>query len=144
MKPNWLLDPAVRARAVASRRLTHPPVMTYASQGHKGNRRLVHRARAEQALGKPLPVGALVHHADGSISSTAPLVICQDEAYHQLLHFRMRILAAGGNPNTQKICSGCSVVKNKTDFSRNRRIQADGRHWNCRACEHDRRLRKAN
>src|SRR6266487_382366 len=49
----------------------------------------VHRLRAEAALGHALPVGAVVHHADGSLRDDAPLVICQDTAYHKLLHRRM-------------------------------------------------------
>jgi hypothetical protein len=42
---------------------------------------------AEKALGKPLPPKAVVHHANGSRNS-GPLVICQDRAYHWLLHRR--------------------------------------------------------
>jgi hypothetical protein len=53
-------------------------------------RTTLHRRRAELALGKPLPPGAEVHHADGSVADDAPLVICQDRAYHMLLHKRMR------------------------------------------------------
>jgi hypothetical protein len=53
-------------------------------------RQTLHRRRAEIALGKPLPKGAEVHHLDGSTSDAAPLVICQDRAYHMLLHKRMR------------------------------------------------------
>lgn len=54
-------------------------------------RQTLHRRRAELALGKPLPRGAEVHHADGSKGDNAPLlVICQDRAYHMLLHKRMR------------------------------------------------------
>ena len=77
---------------------------------------MLHRMRAEQALGKPLPAGAIVHHADGSRGDNAPLVICQDVAYHKLLHVRMRIKAAGGDPNTDKICSACKQVKNRSQF----------------------------
>ena len=73
---------------------------------HKDKQRL-HRLRAERALGKPLPVGAIVHHADGSKSDESPLVICQDQAYHMLLHARMRIIKAGGNPDTEAMCSAC-------------------------------------
>lgn len=74
----------------------------------KGRRaQSIHRFRAEQALGHPLPVGAEVHHADGSTRDDAPLVICQDSSYHKLLHTRMRVLRAGGNPNTDRLCSQC-------------------------------------
>lgn len=53
-------------------------------------RQTLHRRRAEMALGKQLPAGAEVHHADGTKADDAPLVICQDRAYHMLLHKRMR------------------------------------------------------
>src|SRR3990167_4301210 len=71
----------------------------------------VHRMRAERALGKPLPTGAVVHHTDGSKRADAPLVICQDNAYLRLLHRRMKIRAAGGNPNTDGFCTRCKQVK---------------------------------
>ncbi len=50
---------------------------------------MTYRERAEQALGHPLPPSAVVHHHtyDGDRSQ---LVICQDRAYHALLHQRMR------------------------------------------------------
>jgi hypothetical protein len=76
----------------------------------------IHRVRAELALGKPIPNGAHVHHADGSKSADAPLVICQDGAYHRLLHVRMRVVRAGGDPNTQRICGHCGRVKSIDDF----------------------------
>jgi hypothetical protein len=76
-----------------------------------GRRMDLHRKRAEQALGHPLPPKACVHHADGTKGDHSPLVICQNAAYHRLLHARMRIKAAGGNPNTDRICTCCHAVK---------------------------------
>jgi hypothetical protein len=67
----------------------------------------IHRLRAERALGKPLPKGAQVHHVDGSKREDAPLVICQDNAYHKMLHARARVVAAGGDPNRHRICRTC-------------------------------------
>lgn len=67
----------------------------------------IHTIRAERALGKPLPLKAVVHHADGTRDDNAQLVICQDQACHLLLHRRMRIVRAGGDPNTQSICRSC-------------------------------------
>lgn len=56
---------------------------------------------AERALGKPLPLKVKVHHVDHdrTNNSNANLVICEDQAYHQLLHVRERALRACGNAN---------------------------------------------
>lgn len=59
----------------------------------QGREYCYHRIRAEKALGKPLPKGAEVHHAGAGTRDDGPLVICQDRAYHQLLHKRAEMLA---------------------------------------------------
>ncbi len=74
-----------------------------------------HRAHitlAERALGHTLPNGAQVHHVDKDVQNrlTPRLVICQDTGYHRLLHARARILKAGGNPNTDRICTTCKQL----------------------------------
>ena len=78
----------------------------------------VHRIRAERSLGHPLPPGAQVHHVGGSKSADALLVICPSAAYHKLLHLREKILAAGGNPDTDKVCSRCNRPVPLTNFDR--------------------------
>lgn len=47
---------------------------------------------AERALGRPLPDKVKVHHANErrGDNRNGNLVICEDEAYHQLLHQRLR------------------------------------------------------
>jgi hypothetical protein len=94
----------------------------------------LHRHRAELALGHPLPKGAEVHHADGTKGDTSTLVICQDRAYHMLLHARMRIIKAGGDPNTQRICAECHRLLPIAAFY----PRHDGRHYGlttqCRPC----------
>ena len=66
-----------------------------------------HVAIAAAALGRALPKGAQVHHVNEHTSDNinTNLVICQDAAYHKLLHVRMRVKALGGDPNTQRWCS---------------------------------------
>lgn len=100
----------------------------------QNTQQMLHRVRAERALGKPLPPQAVVHHADGSIDERAPLVICENQAYHALLHRRMRIKAAGGNPNTDRICCGCRFVKPVGEFHKGK-YQAGGLSMYCRACD---------
>lgn len=72
-----------------------------------------HILLAEKVLGKPLPKGAVVHHADGnSFNNTLTnLVICPDRAYHNLLHARMRALAVCGHADWRK-CSYCKEYDN--------------------------------
>lgn len=93
---------------------------------------LQHVAIATTALGKPLPSGAEVHHVDGnSLNNTrSNLVICQDRAYHMLLHARTRIVRDGGDPDTQRICSGCSRLTLIEELVRNR----GGLLSKCRSC----------
>lgn len=58
-----------------------------------------HKALVERILGKPLPVGAEIHHVDGDGHNNDPrnLVVCPDHAYHALLHRRQEALGACGN-----------------------------------------------
>lgn len=90
---------------------------------------------AERALGRRLPQGAVVHHVNENKSdpSNSNLVICQDANYHLHLHARMRIKAAGGNPNTDAICGKCGAVKNRTEFHSNAG-NTHGVHSRCKQC----------
>lgn len=67
-----------------------------------GERKKLHIDLAERALGRSLPMGTEVHH-----HSESQLVICEGHAYHMLLHVRTRVVRAGGNPNTQRVCRRC-------------------------------------
>lgn len=82
-----------------------------------GRVRLAHRVIAERVLGKPLPRKAQVHHVDGDRSNNvhSNLVICEDGAYHQLLHNRQRALDATGDASAVR-CGDCGWwVKPETD-----------------------------
>jgi hypothetical protein len=77
-----------------------------------------HRVVVEQVLGRPLPYDAEVHHIDnnGLNNCHDNLVVCQDCAYHQLLHRRTRALKACGNPNWRK-CSYCKQYDDPANMS---------------------------
>lgn len=85
----------------------------------------LHRWLAEQALGKSLPRGVVVHHHNG-LRVGGTLVICQDPAYHVLLHTRTKIVRAGGNPNTDGWCYACKQPRLRTFFTKG--------HLICRLC----------
>ena len=71
-----------------------------------------HVLRAEAALGRRLRPGKAVvhHHTDDQ------LVLCEDQAYHWMLHIRTRVLRAGGNPNTDRVCSRCRQLRRFCEF----------------------------
>ncbi len=83
---------------------------------------------AEIALGHALPSSAQVHHVDENRSNNASanLVICENAAYHLLIHARQRVVNAGGNPNKEKLCSTCLKLQPISDFYIG--------HSKCRAC----------
>lgn len=59
-----------------------------------GEHKTEHRILAEKALGKPLPLGAEVHHTGEKWDNHGPfkLVICPNHEYHMLLHKRTNAL----------------------------------------------------
>ena len=102
-----------------------------------GTRDREHRVIAESALGRPLPENAQVHHhdGDGRHNVGSNLVICQDLSYHRLLHYRQRVLRAGGNPNTDRLCSMCKVPKPAAMFAIRKRGEGAGYHiTQCSEC----------
>lgn len=76
-------------------------------------KKLEHVEKAEKALGRDLPDGAVVHHADltRANNETSNLVICPSQAYHLLLHIRTRAFDACGNASWRK----CKVCKTHDD-----------------------------
>lgn len=92
---------------------------------------------AERALGRALPSGVEVHHFDenGLNNANSNLVICENRAYHAVLHARQRVVAACGDPNIHRICMKCGI-KPKSEFYRSR-TRYEGLHQECKSCVGD-------
>jgi len=99
-----------------------------------------HRVIAERALGHALPPRAVIHHWDEDKTNNDPrnLVICEDTAYHALLHARKRRLDDTGSLELKR-CEVCGTVKALVEFG------AAAEEWDrkrraCRACDRARNL----
>ncbi len=79
---------------------------------------------AEEALGKLLPLKAVVHH-----HTPQQLVVCQNDTYHKLLHQRQRAYKACGYASWRK----CKICK-KYDSPDNLYINGKHRHVFHRNC----------
>lgn len=73
---------------------------------------------AERVLEKFLPEGAIVHHVDGNRSNNvnSNLVVCQDRAYHSLIHSRMRAKKECGHADWLK-CPYCKKYDDQKNMS---------------------------
>lgn len=92
-----------------------------------------HLVVAEKALGKPLPPKAEVHHIDlkRDHNENNNLVVCQDSAYHKLIHKRTKARAACGHADWDH-CAYCKQY----DDPKNLFVNVQGRAYH-RACELD-------
>ncbi len=83
-----------------------------------------HIAIAAKALGRALPPKARVHHVDENRENNANsnLVICPSDAYHLLLHQRMRALDACGHADWLKcwVCKRYDAPQNIATKGTNR------------------------
>jgi hypothetical protein len=91
----------------------NPPGTGFEALGYRatqinGKKKFDHVRIAESVLGRELPDGAVVHHADGNRGNNAKsnLVICPSKSYHNLLHARISAMNATGDPNKRK-CRLC-------------------------------------
>lgn len=107
----------------------------YLEHRSNGRRQYEHILVAERALGKPLPDGAIVHHVNEDRLDNRPpnLVICPSDAYHRLLHQRMRALAACGNANWQK-CKYCGKYDDPALMVRRKRNHGRSDNFVHREC----------
>ena len=105
------------------------------------------RLMVENALGKYLLKKQPIHHVDGDCyeNKRGNLVLCEDNAYHKLLHLRMRALKAYGNSKARK-CPYCKEwdTTDNPDFkiySRKREINGNGQGYH-RSCSNTYRRRR--
>lgn len=116
----------------------------YHSTGRAKN---YHTLIVEAVLGKPLPLGAVVHHINGlkGDNNRGNLLVCQDQAYHMLLHLRMRALTACGNPDFRK-CVFCKVWCDPSTMALNKRKGKLGTYYHsaCVAADQLQRWRVKN
>jgi len=112
------------------------PTGYWTARQSNGKTKAQHLVIAARVFGGPLPVGAEVHHVDGNARNNthSNLVICQDSAYHKLLHVRTRALRAGCNPNTHKMCPTCNRALPFGDFYPTPYIKATERTRECKRC----------
>jgi hypothetical protein len=98
---------------------------------------------AERLLGRELPEGAQVHHVNGIITDNRPcnLVLCQDAAYHKLLHLRARALKECGHANWRKCCH-CKRWDAPENLMMPKRARNSAKHRFCHAESERRRKSK--
>lgn len=114
-------------------------LMVYVGHDHpranSAGRVFEHIIIVEKALGRYLPEAHPVHHFNevGTDNRNSNLVVCENAAYHRLLHSRQRIVAAGGDADLDKICSRCERLLPRTEFS-NSSNRYDGLNPSCRRC----------
>lgn len=92
-----------------------------------------HMLVAEKALGHYLPEGAIIHHIDENRQNNqnVNLIICENNAYHRLIHRRMNAFKETGNAN-MRICNFCK----KYDLPDNLYINKKPRGMSChRSCK---------
>lgn len=113
----------------------------YLAFQENGRKKFEHIIIAESVIGKELPIGAVVHHANcmKSDNSKANLVICPDRSYHNLLHKRIDAYNATGNPNANK-CRYCKKYDSNKNLTK---LKNDDVYWHAEcANEYNRKYRR--
>jgi hypothetical protein len=90
------------------------------------------RIKVRNALGKDIPLGAVIHHVDFNHHNTANsnLVLCHNEKYHNLLHIRTKAFKACGNANW-RMCWYCRQYSDISNLEVNIRT-GQCTHTDCR------------
>jgi len=110
----------VKSHSIPKSVLERGHIARYRGINSGGIKTTEHKMICERAIGKPLPTTVQIHHVNENILDNTPsnLVVCQDAAYHKLLHLRAKALKTCGNPNFRR-CRFC----NQYDDSKNLTIR---------------------
>jgi len=94
---------------------------------------LEHIIIAEKALGRDLPLRAVVHHANQieNDNRNCNLVICEDQGYHNLLHQRLRAFLVCGHATWRK-CQFCQTYDDPSAMYCSRGKWSKHYHMKCR------------
>ena len=97
----------------------------YVRTMEKGVVKFDHTRIAEEVLGKSIPGKACLHHIDENPTNNSKdnLVLCENAAYHRLLHLRTKAIRLGFPPNYRK-CRFCKEY----DDPKNLLIRYSGVH----------------
>lgn len=119
---------------IASKGYRYIQAIGHPKATYRGKYAREHYLIAERALGRPLPSQAVIHHINGvkTDNDGTNLVICESNAYHQLLHARARRLKLFWSVNLKRCCL-CKTVKHLSEFPANR-LRWDGRNSACKLC----------
>ena len=100
---------------------------------------------AERALGRYLPITAVVHHVNETRSDNRPinLVICENRGYHNLLHRRQRAILACDHGSWLRY-RFCKVYDDPADLYVEPRRAAMAQHRRCAAGDRRERVAKKN
>lgn len=95
----------------------------------------------ERVLGKPLAEPHVVHHVDQNPTNNRNdnLCVLENQTEHMALHTRLRVLRAGGNAWTQRMCCRCNKPKDFDQFYKPKDRAFSSR---CIECSRDRALRR--
>lgn len=96
---------------------------------------------AERAVGGPLPAGAEVHHVNEQRGDNRHenLVICEDHAYHALLHLRMSARRETGNASARRCAYGSEWI-----LPEDLGVHRSASRWYHRQCEQAYKSRRRN
>lgn len=97
-------------------------------------RTYVHVLMVEKAIGKRLPIGAVIHHwdEDGRNNTPENLLVCPDQAYHKLIHMRMTAYDSCGHADWVKcwMCQQWGPKESMSSFAR--KVTPGYYHYSCR------------